>query len=100
MPDVLSLSEAPRPDFTEKQIEFAKELIGVGLTHLTIIGLTVGEDVSKLNHAQVSAGHRLINACRQELGYGVMDARRAQSPFTQAAVRSAAKSLRVRVKIA
>lgn len=100
MADVISLSEARRPDFTERQIDFCKELIGVGLTRLTIIGLVVGEDVQSLNHAQVSAGNKLINQCREQLGFGIMDARRAQSPHTQAAVRAAARNLRIKVKIA
>jgi hypothetical protein len=97
---VLSMAEAPRPEFTPRQVDFAKDLVGIGLTHLTIIGLVVGEDVAKLNHAQVSAGHRLIAHCRKELGYGVMDARRANSPFTAAAVKAASKNHRVQVRIA
>lgn len=100
MADVIKLDEAQRPDFTEREIDFAKELIGIGLTHLTIIGLVCKQDVASLNHAQVSAGHRLITLCRKDLGFGVMDARRAQSPFTAKAVKDAARALRVRIRIA
>lgn len=100
MSDVISLAEAQRPEFTERQREFCKELIGVGLTHLTITGLVVGESVQALNHAQISACKKLISECSREVGFGVMDARRAQSPFTQAAVKAAARNLRVKIKIA
>lgn len=98
--EILSLSEAQRPDFTERQVNFCKELIGIGLTRLTIVGLVCNTDVQKLNHAQINAGQRLIESCRKELGYGIMDARRAQSPWTISAVRSAAKQLSLRIKIA
>ena len=98
--EVISLNEARRPDFTEKQISFCRDLIGMGLTRLTIVGLVVGQDVAKLDHAQVSSGNRLIDMCRKELGYGIMDARRAQSPYMQSAIAAAARTHRLRVKIA
>lgn len=98
--EVISLAEATRPSFTDRQVEFCKDLIGVGLTRLTIIGLVVGKDVGQLNHAEVNAGQRLIEACRKELGYGILDARRAQSPHTMAAVNAAAKNHRLKVRIA
>lgn len=98
--DILNLAEAVKPEFTERQTSFCKELVSIGLTHLTIIGLVLDVDVASLNHAQVAAGNRLIYSCRKELGYGVMDARRAQSPHTISAVKAAARQLRVKVRIA
>jgi len=100
MADVIKLDEARRPDISDRQVEFCKELIGIGLTRNTIVGLVIGKDVDKLNHAEINVGYKLINQCREELGYGLMDARRAQSPFTIAAVRAAARNQKVKIRIA
>lgn len=98
--EILNLSEAERPEFSTRQTDFCKELISIGLTHLTIIGLVIDADVKSLNHAQVSAGQRLISACKKEIGFGVMDARRAASPHTSAAVKASIRTLRVKVRFA
>lgn len=98
--EILSLAEAQRPEFTQRQKDFCRELIGMGLTRNTIIGLVCGTDVNKLNHAQIGAGNRLIEKSKDELGYGIMDARRAQSPYMASCVRGAARSLSIRVRIA
>ncbi len=98
--EIIKLDEAEVPDFTEREEQFAGELIGIGLTKLTIVALTCGKDAAALNPSEVKAGMRLINRKYEELGYGVMDARRAQTPFTAAAVRSAARNLKIRVRIA
>ena len=86
--NVISLVEATRPDYSSQQLSFAKDLIGLGLTRLTIVGLVLGKDVRRLNPAEVGSGQRLIGHLREELGYGVMDARRAQSPYMKQAVHS------------
>lgn len=96
MATIINLAEAQRPDFSEKQEAYAKELIGMGLTRLTIIGTVLQKDVGQLNHAEVSAGMRLIKRASEELGYGVMEARRAHSPFMLAAVKQAARGLGIR----
>lgn len=98
--EIINLSEATRPEFTKRQRDFAKELIGMGLTHLTIIGLTIGKSVADLNHAEVNSGHALIASCKKELGCGVMDARRASTAFMQESIRAAARRYRLNVRIA
>jgi hypothetical protein len=100
MADIINLREATKPEFTEVQRNFAGDLIGLGLTRLTIIGLVSGTDVKKLNHAEINSGQRLINELREELGYGIMDARRAQSAPMQALVKSAASRHKLRLKFA
>jgi hypothetical protein len=100
MAEIISFQEAERPDFSEKQIALARELIGMGLTRLTIIGSVLQKDVASLTHAEISAGMRLIVKSSEELGYGVMDSRRANSPFMRDAVRQAAKHCKIRLRIA
>ena len=98
--DIIRLDEARKPDFTEKQQKFAADLIGLGLTRLTIISLVLGKSTTDLNHAEVNSGNRLMDQQRKALGYGIMDARRCQSPAMSAAVSQVAKKYRIQIKIA
>lgn len=100
MANVINLAEAAKPEFTEREEQFAGELIGMGLTRLTIIALALGKDAASLNPSEVKAGMCMINRHYKVLGHTIMDARRAQSPFMQQAVRAAARGHRIRVKIA
>src|SRR5262245_11468693 len=97
---VISLAAAQKPAVTSKQRELCKELIGLGIARLTITALMLGKDVSQLNPAEVSTGHRTINSCIKELGYRIIDARQARSPAMDALVRQAAKRCRIRIRIA
>lgn len=97
---VINLERAARPDVSEKQREFCKSLIGLGLARLTIISLVLGKDMGGLTHADIACGMRVINSCIKELGHNILDARRAISPVMSALVRQAAKDCSVRIKIA
>jgi len=98
--NVIRMTEAERPRWTEKQRALCADLIGMGLTRLTCVGMILNKSVASLDHAEVSAGHRLITLLRQELGYGIMDARRAATPFMAAAVRDIARRHSVRIRLA
>lgn len=97
---VLNFTEAESPKFTPKQEEFCDKLIGMGLTRLTIAGLVLNRDVSNLNYAEVGGCYRLIDRRRDKLGFGVSAARRAGSIFMVHAIREAARSTRIRVRVA
>lgn len=97
---VISMEKAARPDVSARQREFCKALIGLGLARLTITSLMLGKDLSRLSHADVSAGHRTISSCIKELGFNIVDARHAQSPAMEALVRTAAKECSIRIRIA
>lgn len=98
--NVLSFSEAAKPEFTDRQVEFCDRLIGMGLTRLCIAGLVCNCSVKELDHAEISSANRLISKRKKHLGYGIMDARRVQSPWMIAAVRDAARNMRIRVRVA
>jgi hypothetical protein len=98
--NVINLAAATRPDVTERQREFAKELIGLGLSRLAITALTLGKDQSALQHADIAVGHNLIHKLYKELGYTISDARNARTPEMQSLVNQAARSHRIKVKIA
>lgn len=100
MADIIRLEEAKRPEFTKGQEGFCENLIGMGLTRLSIIALVLGKSTGQLDHAEVGAGQRLIERKMKELGYGVMDARRANTPFMANAVRAAAGKHRLKLKLA
>jgi len=100
MADVINLERAPRPEFTDRQISFAKKLIGIGLARLTIASLVLGIDSPSLNHAQITSSNRMISKAYKELGYTITDARHGASPQTAAAINACARELRVRVRIA
>jgi len=100
MADVLSLQRASKPEFTVRQIDFAKELIGMGLSRLAIASLVLDTDMGSLNHADIAASARLVQKCYKELGFNITDARNVRSPYMVAAVKQAAKGLRMRVRIA
>jgi hypothetical protein len=97
---VIKLESASRPDVSEKQREFCKALISLGLARLTITSLVLGKDLERLTHADINAGHRTINSCIKELKFNIVDARQARSPVMEALVRQAASSCRIRVRIA
>jgi hypothetical protein len=86
--------------FTERQRELAKELIAMGLTHGTIVSVVLGKDAAALSVADNKGGKTMLLKLRKELGYGVMDARRAMTPFMAQAVRAAARNNHIRVRIA
>ena len=100
MSDVLKMTAASRPDFTPKQVDFCDALIEMGLARLAIASLVLGVDMDQLNPTQVTSVNRLIQKRYKVLGYRIVDARHARTAFMQGAVHSAAKRLRVRVKIA
>lgn len=100
MAEILSLERAQRPDFSPQQVEFCKELIGMGLARNAIAALVLRTDMAHLNPSQVAATNRLISKQYKELGHNIVDARNAKSPFMVAAVRAAARNTRVRVRIA
>lgn len=97
---VISLETARRPDVNERQRDFCKALIGLGLARLTITSLVLGKDTKGLTHADILAGHRVIGSCIRELGYGIVDARHANSPEMVALVQAAASKVRIKVRIA
>lgn len=86
--------------FTDRQRELAKELIGMGLTHGAITSIVLGKDAAALSIADTKGGKTMLLKLKKELGYGVMDARRAMTPFMARAVREAARSHHIRVRIA
>lgn len=98
--NVISLAKARRPDISESQRNFCKELIGMGLSRLTITALMLQKDAAKLTSSDVNAGHRTINKAIRELGFNLLDARNAATPFTRQAVQAAATRLSFKVKIA
>lgn len=100
MADVISLARAQRPDFTPRQVNFCKDLIGMGLSRLAIAALVLETDVAALNPSQVSAVSRMIQKQYKELGHNIVDARNARSPYMAEAVRAAAGRRRIRIRIA
>ncbi len=97
---VINLESASRPDVNERQRDFCKALVLLGLARLTITSLVLGKDTAALTHADINAGHRTINSCIKELGYNIMDARHAKSPIMEALVRQKAKELSIKLRIA
>lgn len=97
---IINLEAAVKPDINERQREFCKQLVSLGLARLTITSLVLGKDTSRLTHADINTGHRVINSCIKELGFNIVDARQARSPVIEKLVRQAASSLRIRVRIA
>lgn len=100
MTAVINLERASRPDVTEKQREFCKRLIQLGIATLVITSLVLGKDVGKLTHADINVGNRLYDSCCKELGFGVRDARRAITPVMISLIQQAAKDCALRIKIA
>lgn len=100
MAEILSLERAQRPEFTPRQTDFCKELIGMGLSRIAIAALILNTDAAALNPSQVTAVNRLLTKQYKEVGHNIVDARNAKSPFMADAVRTAARSHRVRVRIA
>jgi hypothetical protein len=100
MTTVISLATADRPDVNERQREFCKALVSLGLSRLTITSLVLGKDTKNLTHADINTGHRVINGVIKELGHNIVDARHARSPVMADLVAQQAKHLRIRVKIA
>lgn len=98
--NVISLAKARRPDISESQRNFCKELIGMGLARLSITAIILNKDVARLTSSDINAGHRTINSCIKELGYGLLDARAANTPFMRSAVKGAAERLSFKVRIA
>ena len=96
---VISLAKAKRPSISDAQVAFCKELIGMGLSRLAITGLILQKDVARLTSSDINAGMRTINSSIQELGYGILDARNARSPFMQGAIKAAATRMSFSVKL-
>jgi methyl coenzyme M reductase subunit C len=96
---VISLEKAKRPAISDAQVAFCKELIGMGLSRLAITGLILQKDVARLTSSDINAGHRTINKSIAELGYSIIDARNARSPFMQGAIKSAATRMSFSVKL-
>ena len=97
---VIKMSEAKRADVSERQRDFCKRLIGVGLSRLAITAIMLGKDSEKLTVSDQRAGIRTITSCTEELGYGIRDARNARTKQMVSIVQEIAAESRVRVKIA
>ncbi len=100
MPAIISMAGAERPRVSDKHRELAKELIGMGLSRLAIIGLVMNKDRASLTHADIGFGHNLINKLHKELQYTITDARNVRSPYMAAAVRTATRNHGIRVRVA
>lgn len=97
---VISLESAIRPEVSERQRNFCKDLIGMGLARSAITALVLGKDRAELTHADLNVGTNTINSCIKELGYNIRDARSGASPYMAKAIREVASRHRIRVKVA
>ncbi len=97
---IIKMAEAKRSDVSERQREFCKRLIGVGLSRLAITAIIFGKDAEKLTVSDQRAGIRTIVSCTDELGYGIMDARNARTKQMAKIVHDLASECKVKIKIA
>lgn len=96
---VLQMRSGERPVFSDRQLNLARDLIGLGLQKSTIIAVMLRKDTADLTQAEVTYGNTHLGKLKKELGYGVMDARRAQTPAMQGLVQRAANDHGIRIRL-